>query len=275
MEVRYTIGKNEYKRMTTQELRDTFLVDLFEAGQLNLLYSEVERSIIGAAVPGASALRLEAGKALAADFFCERREIGVLNIGADGLIEVDGRSYSMEHLDALYIGRGSRDITFSSADAARPARFYLVSYPAHAEYPTRQACKADASAIHLGSSEDSNKRTIYQYVHQDGIQSCQLVMGFTVLEPGSVWNTMPCHTHERRTEVYLYFGLDEQAQVFHLLGSSNETRHIAVKNEQAVLSPMWSIHSGCGTKAYSFCWAMGGENKRFDDMDPIKVSELR
>lgn len=275
MDVRYTIGKNEYKHMSTQELRDTFLVDLFEEGKLNLLYCEVERSIAGAAVPTGGTLALEAGKELAADYFCQRREVGVLNIGAAGTVTVDGTDYNMDNLDGLYIGRGSKDVSFASADAANPARFYFVSYPAHTEYPTTQARKADANALHLGSVEDSNKRTIYQYIHENGIKSCQLVMGFTALEPGSVWNTMPCHTHERRTEVYMYFGLDEDSKVFHFMGPGDETRHIAVSNEQAVISPMWSIHSGCGTRAYTFCWAMGGENQRFDDMDHIAVKDLK
>jgi 4-deoxy-L-threo-5-hexosulose-uronate ketol-isomerase len=275
MDVRYTVGKNEYKHMTTQDLRDSFLVDLFEAGKLNLLYTEVERSIVGAAVPTAEALVLEAGKELAADYFCQRREVGVLNIGAAGTVVVDGTAYSMDNLDGLYIGRGSKEISFSSADAANPARFHMVSYPAHTEYPTKQAKKADANAIELGSLEDANKRTIYQYIHENGIKSCQLVMGFTALEPGSVWNTMPCHTHERRTEVYMYFGLDETSKVFHMMGPGEETRHIVVSNEQAVISPMWSIHSGCGTRAYTFCWAMGGENQRFDDMDHIAIADVK
>ncbi len=275
MDTRYTIGTGEYKRMNTQELREAFLVDLFEAGQLNLLYCEVERAIVGAAVPTAGSLVLEAGAELAADYFCQRREIGVLNIGGNGTVTVDGTEYAMGNLDGLYIGRGSKEISFTSVNSEEPARFYLLSYPAHTEYPTTQAKKADANALEMGSMEDSNKRTIYQYIHENGIQSCQLVMGFTTLEPGSVWNTMPCHTHERRTEVYLYFGLDDTSKVFHFMGPTDETRHIAVSNEQALISPMWSIHSGCGTKAYTFCWGMGGENQDFDDMDHIAVKDLK
>jgi 4-deoxy-L-threo-5-hexosulose-uronate ketol-isomerase len=276
MDVRYTIGKNEYKRMTTGELRDAFLVDLFKEGKLNLLYCEVERAIVGAAVPDiGKPLVLEAGKELAADYFCQRREVGVLNIGGPGIVTVDGTDYTMENLDGLYIGRGAKEVTFQTLEDGKAARFYLLSYPAHTDYPTVQAKKADANAIELGSMEDSNKRTIYQYIHENGIKSCQLVMGFTALEPGSVWNTMPCHTHERRTEVYMYFNLDEDSRVFHMMGPGEETRHIVVANEQAVLSPMWSIHSGCGTKAYSFCWGMGGENQRFDDMDHIAVADLK
>ncbi|MEO0793880.1 MAG: 5-dehydro-4-deoxy-D-glucuronate isomerase [Verrucomicrobiota bacterium] len=276
MEIKYTIGQSEYRRMNTQELRETFMIEsLFVEGQLNLLYCEVERSIVGAAIPSEQPLVLEAGKELAADYFCQRRELGVLNIGAPGSITVDGETYSMDNLDGLYVGRGSKEISFASNDTQSPARFYLVSYPAHAEYPTVHAKKADANALHLGSVEDSNKRTIYQYIHENGIKSCQLVMGFTSLEPGSVWNTMPCHTHERRTEVYMYFNLDENAKVFHFMGPGDETRHLAMSNEQAVISPMWSIHAGCGTTAYSFCWAMGGENQRFDDMDHIAIRDLK
>ena len=275
MEVRYTVGINEYKRMDTQELRDAFQVNLFEEGKLNLLYCEVERGIVGAAVPTVTSLSLEAGKELAADYFCQRREVGVLNIGGQGTITVDGTDYPMESLDGLYIGRGSKEITFHSESGAKPARFYILSYPAHKEYPTTHAKKAEANALHLGTTEDANKRTIYQYIHENGIQSCQLVMGFTALEAGSVWNTMPCHTHERRTEVYLYFGLEENTKVFHFMGPGDETRHLAMSNEQAVISPMWSIHSGCGTQAYTFCWGMGGENQRFDDMDHIAIKDLK
>jgi 4-deoxy-L-threo-5-hexosulose-uronate ketol-isomerase len=275
MNTRYTIGKNEYKRMTTDELREAFLVDLFEDGKLNLLYCEVERAITGAAVPTSGPLKLEAGKELASETFCQRREVGVLNIGGNGTVTVDGTEYAMENLDGLYIGRGSKEIVFDSVSGEEPARFYLISYPAHTDYPTMQAKKADANALEMGSMEDANKRTIYQYIHENGIKSCQLVMGFTALEPGCVWNTMPCHTHERRTEVYMYFGLDEASRVFHMMGPSDETRHLTVANEQAVISPMWSIHSGCGTKAYTFCWGMGGENQRFDDMDHIAIKDLK
>lgn len=281
MDLRYTIGENEYKRMTTDELRDAFMVDLFKTGELNLLYCEVERAIVGAAVPTiGSPLQLEAGKELAADYFCQRREVGVLNIGGPGIVTVDGTEYTMENLDGLYIGRGAKEVSFQAlaekeGGGSASARFYLISYPAHTDYPTTQAKQADANVLELGTVEDSNHRKIYQYIHENGIQSCQLVMGFTALEPGSVWNTMPCHTHERRTEVYLYFDLDEDSRVFHMMGPGDETRHIVMANEQAVISPMWSIHSGCGTKAYTFCWGMGGENQRFDDMDHIQIGDLK
>lgn len=281
MDLRYTIGENEYKRMTTDELRGAFLADLFEPGELNLLYCEVERAIVGAAVPAhGSPLQLEAGKELAADYFCQRREVGVLNVGGPGIVTVDGTDYTMENLDGLYIGRGAKEVSFQAlaeteGGGSASARFYLISYPAHTEYPTTQAKKADANVLELGTVEDSNHRKIYQYIHENGIQSCQLVMGFTALEPGSVWNTMPCHTHERRTEVYMYFDLDEASRVFHMMGPGDETRHLVMANEQVVISPMWSIHSGCGTKAYSFCWGMGGENQRFDDMDHIQIGDLK
>jgi len=275
MNVRYTVGKNEYKRMTTDELRDNFLVDLFEDGKINLLYVEVERAVVGAAVPTSGSLALEAGKELAADFFCQRREVGVLNIGGAGTVTVDGTDYAMENCDCLYIGRGSKEVSFASADAAEPARYHIISYPAHADYPTAQAKKADASAVHLGSDEECNKRTIYKYIHPEGLKSCQLMLGFTTLEPGSVWNTMPCHTHERRTEIYMYFNMDEKTKLFHFMGPADETRHVAVTNEQVMLSPMWSIHSGCGTGPYTFCWAMGGENQRFDDMDHIAIEDVK
>jgi 4-deoxy-L-threo-5-hexosulose-uronate ketol-isomerase len=261
--------------MTTQELRETFLVSLFEEGKLNLLYCEVERAIVGAAVPAKESLKLEAGKELAADFFCQRREVGVLNIGGDGTVTVDGAKYQMEKLDGLYIGRGSKEVVFDSVTAANPARFHIVSYPAHIDYPTTQVKKADIKVIQTGSLEDANKRTSYQYIHEYGIKSCQLMMGFTEMEPGCVWNVMPCHTHERRTEIFMYFGLEETSRVFHFMGPGDETRHLAVANEEVVLSPMWSIHSGCGTRAYSFCWAMGGENQRYVDMDHIQIRDLK
>ncbi len=276
MQIKYTVGRNEYSRMNTQELRDNFLIDeLFSEGEIQLTYCEVERSVVGSAVPTDQVLSLTTCPELAADYFCQRREMGVLNIGGTGSIAVDGETYSLANLDCLYIGRGTQSITFTSEDASAPAKFYLLSYPAHKEYPTSYASKAMANPIHLGTSEDSNSRTIYQYIHPKGIKSCQLVMGFTQLNSGSVWNTMPAHTHERRTEVYLYFNVAEESAVFHFMGPQDETRHIAIHNHQAAVSPMWSIHSGCGTKAYSFCWGMGGENQQFDDMDGIAIKDLR
>ena len=276
MDVRYVADPIRFQRMTTNEIRESFLADkLFKADTLYLLYSEVDRGIIGSAVPGKKKLTLSASKELATDYFCERREIGVLNIGGKGEIEVDGDAFPMENRDGLYIGRGSKEIIFSSENANDPAAFYLLSFPAHQTYPTKQAKLADAEAVQLGSTEASNKRTIYKYIHPRGIQSCQVVMGFTVLEPGSVWNTMPPHTHERRMEVYLYFDMDEDTRVFHLMGTADETRHIVVANRQAVISPSWSIHSGVGTGAYTFCWGMGGENQTFEDMDGIEIGNIK
>ena len=239
-----------------------------------MLYCEVERSVVGSAVPVNGALKLEAGKELASDHFCDRREVGILNIGGTGTVTVDGTVYDMDNLDCLYIGRGSKEISMDSNESSKPAKFYILSYPAHADYPTTHAKKSDAEPVKLGSLKDSNERTIFKYIHPQGIRSCQLVMGITALEEGSVWNTMPCHTHERRTEVYLYFDIDEDAAVFHMMGTGDETKHIVVRDGQAVISPMWSIHCGAGTRAYTFCWGMGGENQVFTDMDHIDIRDM-
>jgi len=276
MELRHTIGIGEYKRMTTCELRDAFLVaGLFEPGELRTIYWETDRAVAGSAVPLDAPLKLETAPELASDYFCERRELGIINTGGPGSVRVDGKEYPMESLDCLYVGRGSREIHFQSATRTNPARFFLMSYPAHSAYPTLLATQKEANPVHLGSQKTANQRTIFQYIHGNGIRSCQLVMGFTRLAEGSVWNTMPAHTHSRRSEVYLYFDLPPDAAVVHLMGSGNETRHLLVHDRQAVLSPAWSIHSGCGTERYSFIWAMGGENQRFDDMDGIAINELR
>ena len=275
METRYTADNIRYKTMTTEELRESFLVDkLFTDGTVEMLYCEVERSVVGSAVPSKGALKLEAGKELASDYFCDRREVGILNIGECGTVTVDGTVYDMENLDCLYIGRGSKEISMDSSNGSKPAKFYILSYPAHADYPTSHAKNSDAEPVKLGSLKDSNERTIFKYIHPQGIRSCQLVMGITALEEGSVWNTMPCHTHERRTEVYLYFGIDDDAAVFHMMGAGDETKHIVVRDGQAVISPMWSIHSGAGTRAYTFCWGMGGENQVFTDMDHIDIRDM-
>jgi len=222
-----------------------------------------------------SPLALEAIEALRSDFFFERREGGIINIGGSGSITVDGTDYTIAKGECLYIGRGSQVVSFASADANDPAVFTLLSYPAHKEYPTTFAAREDATRLDLGSGDTCNERTIFQYIHENGIQSCQLVMGFTELKGGSVWNTMPCHTHFRRSEVYLYFDVDEQNQVLHLMGQPDETRGLWMKNRQAVLSPSWSIHSGVGTASYCFIWAMGGENQRFDDMDGVAIPDLK
>jgi len=254
--------------MSTAEIREEFLVDdLFAPGVIKLLYSNVDRVIIGSAVPTHQSLSLEAGAELRAKYFAQRRELGVFNIGGQGNVTVDGREYGMAYQEMLYIGRGSQAISFASVDAQQPARFYIVSLPAHKEYPTTHITKAQANRIEAGSQEAANARTIYQYIYEGGVPSCQLVMGFTELKSGSVWNTMTAHTHERRSEVYLYFNLTGDNVVFHLMGDPHETRHIVVRDGQAVISPSWSIHAGAGTSNYNFVWAMGGENQAFDDMD--------
>jgi 4-deoxy-L-threo-5-hexosulose-uronate ketol-isomerase len=262
--------------MTTEEVRGAFLLgNLFTPGAVNLIYCDVDRAIAGSAVPGKSPLALAAAEELRADYFAERREIGVLNVGNAGSVTVDGKAFLLGHKDGLYIGRGSREILFSSTDPSAPSAFYLLSYPAHMAYPTAAAYRGDAEATRLGSVEACNRRTINKIIHPGGIKSCQLVMGFTELEPGSVWNTMPPHTHERRMEIYLYFDMAPDARVFHLMGRPDETRHIVVANRQAVFSPSWSIHSGVGTGPYTFCWGMGGENQAFDDMDGLSIGDIR
>lgn len=265
-----------YSRMTTAELRAGFLVEsLFKAGELTTVYIDADRTIAGSAVPLAQPLVLAAADELRAAYFLERRELGILQIGAKVTVTVDGKAYEMDNLDCLYVGRGSREVKFASADAAHPAQFYLLSYPAHTAYPTTLARKKDAAAVPLGKQETLNQRTIYKYIHMEGIKSCQLVMGFTELAPGSGWNTMPPHTHARRSEVYLYFNLPENARVFHLMGPPQETRHLVIADKQLAISPSWSIHAGVGTLAYTFCWGMGGENQAFDDMDAAPVPTLR
>ncbi len=276
MEVRYSPDYVRFSRMTTEEIRESFLVEnLFKPNAIEMVYSDADRAITGSAVPAKEVLSLKSADELRAAYFCERRELGVLNIGGEGAVTVDGKAFNMANRDCLYIGRGSKEVSFSSNDAARPAEFYLLSYPAHKEYKTTLVKVKDANQVHLGSAEQSNKRTIYQYIHPKGVQSCQLVMGFTQLEQASVWNTMPPHTHARRMEVYMYFDVPESARVFHLIGRPDQTRHIVMKNKQAVISPSWSIHSGVGTSAYSFCWGMGGENQAFDDMDNLTIDQIR
>jgi 4-deoxy-L-threo-5-hexosulose-uronate ketol-isomerase len=275
MELRYSRDPQSFARMNSAEIRAEFLVtDLFTPDAIKLVYSNVDRMIVGSAVPAQSALDLTAGAELRADYFAARREIGVFNIGGPGRITVDDREYPMDYQDMLYIGRGSRAINFASADAHRPARFYLASLPAHQEYPTTHCAKSQANRIDLGSAASANVRTIYQYIRVGGVPSCQLVMGFTELAPGSVWNTMPAHTHARRSEVYLYFNLPADQAVFHLMGDPQETRHLVVRDGQAVLSPSWSIHAGVGSQNYSFVWAMGGENQAFEDMDPAPLNQI-
>ncbi len=276
MNIRFGTDPEGFKTMTTEALRRMFLIDnLFAIDDIHMTYSDVDRSITGSAVPVEKTLKLMATKKeMAADFFAERREIGIINIGDEGTIGVDSKILTMSNKDALYIGRGTKDIEFRSKNAAKPAKYYFVSYPAHKEYPTTHARFADADQLKLGSQHDANKRTINRLILANGIQSCQLVMGLTELEEGSVWNTMPSHTHQRRSEVYMYYNMPPGGIVLHLMGQPGETRHLVMRNEQAVLNPSWSIHSGVGTCNYSFIWAMGGENQVFDDMDGVSMSDL-
>lgn len=276
MEVRYDTHPNDAMFYTTEELRGHYLIEnLFEVGKINTVYSHVDRIIVGGATPGSEALKLEAGDELRAAYFLERRELGIINIGAPGKVILDGVEYKLGNKDGLYVGMGTKDVIFESDDAANPAKFYFNSAPAHTTYPTVFIDMEKANKRPIGSMEDSNKRTIYQYIHPAVLKTCQLSMGLTKLEEGSMWNTMPCHTHERRMEVYLYFDLPEDAAVFHLMGQPQETRHIVMHNEQAVISPSWSIHSGVGTHCYTFIWGMVGENQDFDDMDHCKTNELK
>jgi len=276
METRYAFHPDHVRTMDTTTLRRAFLAQgLFQPDALTTVYSHVDRIIAGGAVPVARELELRASKELGVEFFLQRRELGVLNLGGPGVVRVDGKELALGRRDALYVGMGAREIAFRSAEAAQPARFYLNSAPAHRSCPTRVVTQSDAKKLDLGDAAQANVRTIYQYIHPAVVESCQLVMGLTQLAPGSLWNTMPTHTHERRMEVYLYFDVADDAVVFHLMGTPDETRHIVVRNFEAVLSPSWSIHSGVGTKAYSFVWGMVGENQTFGDMDHVPVSALR
>ncbi|WP_433972161.1 5-dehydro-4-deoxy-D-glucuronate isomerase [Tunturiibacter lichenicola] len=265
-----------YGLMNTEELRETFLLEgMFEPGEIEFSYVDLDRTVIGSAVPETETLTLETEPELRAEYFLERRELGVLNVGGAGSVVVDGKIFDLEKLDCLYVGRGNRAVTFSSKKASDPAYFYLLSYPAHAEYPTAMAKFSDLQGVQLGAAETCNKRTIYKAIYKDGIKSCQLVMGFTLLESGSNWNTMPPHTHMRRSEVYFYFDVDPAHRVLHLMGPPDATSHLVVADKEVVVSPGWSIHAGVGTKNYAFCWGMGGENQAYDDMDPVTIADLR
>jgi 4-deoxy-L-threo-5-hexosulose-uronate ketol-isomerase len=265
-----------YGLMNTEELRETFLLEgLFEAGEIEFAYVDLDRAVIGSAVPIGEKLTLETEPELRAEYFLERRELGVLNVGGAGTVVVDGKRFELDKLDCLYVGKGSKEVTFSSKSVNDPAYLYLLSYPAHAEYPTAMVKFADLQGLKLGAAETCNKRTIYKAIYKDGIKSCQLVMGFTLLDSGSNWNTMPPHTHMRRSEVYFYFDVDPAHRVLHLMGPPDATSHLVVADKEVVVSPGWSIHAGVGTKNYAFCWGMGGENQAYDDMDPVAIADLR
>ncbi|MCR6107761.1 5-dehydro-4-deoxy-D-glucuronate isomerase [Salipaludibacillus agaradhaerens] len=276
MEIRYATNPEDMKAYTTEKLRDDFLIEsLFVKGEVNMVYSHYDRVIVGGVIPTTEGLKLDGGDALRTDYFLERREIGIVNIGGKGKVTVDGEDYPLNKRDCLYVGLGKKDVTFHSDDPSSPAKLYIVSANAHKEYPTQVLPIKEAQPTKLGSDAESNNRTIYKYIHGEGIQSCQLMMGMTLLEPNNMWNTMPAHVHDRRMEVYLYFDMDEESRVFHFMGEPKETRHLLVKNEQAILSPPWSIHSGVGTNNYTFIWAMAGENYTFKDMDFVKMEDLK
>lgn len=280
MDKRYSVNPEHFRRMTTRELRSEFLIEsLFEADAVKCVYSHVDRMVTLGAMPVSGAVELEKGMDVWADFgvsfFLERRELGMFNVGGAGCVTVDGARYELGHKDCLYVAMGSQKVEFMSQDPADPARFYMVSAPAHCRYETRRITIAEAAKRPLGSAAECNRRVINQFIHPSVLKTCQLSMGMTELETGSVWNTMPAHTHERRMEIYFYFDLPEDQAVFHMLGAPDETRHIIMHNGQAVINPSWSIHAGAGTCAYTFIWAMGGENQAFDDMDGVAIRDMR
>ena len=280
MDIRYSANPRDVRRFTTQELREEFLIEnLYRPDQVTAVYSHGDRMVTLGCMPVSETVAIDKGIDVWASFgtryFLERREIGIFNIGGAGTVTVDGTVYTLDYKDCLYITMGARQVLFASKDSARPAKFYMVSAPAHRGYETRLLKLEDAAKKPCGDSAASNKRVINQFIHPDVLPTCQLSMGMTVLEQGSVWNSMPSHTHERRMEIYMYFEVPEHEVVFHMMGQPQETRHLVMKNEQAVISPSWSIHSGAGTASYTFIWAMGGENQAFDDMDTIPTEELR
>ena len=276
MEVRCAANPKDVKHYTTQRLREEFHISkLFTKDNTRMVYSHIDRIITAGIMPVYQELKLEAGKELAAEYFLERREMGCINIGGKGIITIDGVEYELNPRDGIYIGMGNKEISFKCVDIENPPKFYVSSCPAHTAYPIVKIDITKARKVPCGSVEECNKRVINQYIHPEVMKSCQLAMGLTQLEVGSNWNTMPCHTHDRRMEVYLYLDMEENDAVFHMMGEPNETRHIIMHNEEAVISPSWSIHSGVGTKAYSFIWAMCGENQEFTDMDHIETRDLR
>ena len=280
MDIRYSVGKEQFKRMTTKELRDEFLVrNIFQANDVSAVYSHIDRIVTMGAMPTTEKIDIEknidAMKDFGVSYFLERRELGIVNIGGAGFIEADGKRFELKGRDALYVPQGTKSVLLGSADGTNPAKFYMNSAPAHRPFPIKLISSNDAKHLNLGSKEGCNERVINQYIHPDVLETCQLSMGLTQLAPGSVWNTMPAHTHERRMEVYFYFDIAEDEAVFHFMGSPSETRHIAVHNDEAVINPSWSIHAGCGTKNYTFIWSMVGENRTYTDQDAIRTRDLR
>ena len=275
MEVRFATNPEAVKHCDTQQLREEFLIqDLFRPDEVKLVYSHIDRIITGSAVPETKALSLDAADELRAKYFLERRELGLINVGGPGRVTVDGTVYSLRRKDGMYVGRGAREVRFESDDRQNPAKFYLNCAPAHTAYPTRLIKPEECQQVELGTLEESNHRVICKYILPGQVESCQLVMGMTSLKPGSVWNTMPCHTHDRRMEVYLYFDLPEDAVVMHFMGEPTETRHVVMRNLEAIISPSFSIHAAAGTRAYTFIWGMVGENQDFGDMDHVPMSAI-
>ncbi|HHL2560966.1 TPA: 5-dehydro-4-deoxy-D-glucuronate isomerase [Yersinia enterocolitica] len=278
MQIRQSIHSDHARQLDTAGLRREFLIEnIFVSDEYTMTYSHIDRIMVGGILPVDKTVSIgdEVGKQLGVSYFLERRELGVINIGGPGLITVDGQVYEIGNEEALYVGKGAKEVTFNSLESSKPAKFYYNSAPAHTTYPNKKITLAEAAPQTLGDDATSNRRTINKYIVPDVLPTCQLTMGLTKLAPGNLWNTMPCHTHDRRMEVYFYFDMDEETAVFHMMGQAQETRHLLVHNEQAVISPSWSIHSGVGTKRYTFIWGMVGENQVFGDMDHIAVSELR
>lgn len=274
--VRQVVGTEDATKRDTQGLRDGFVIEgLFREGEANLTYSHLDRMIVGGVMPDTKPLEIAAIAQTGTECFLDRREAAVVNIGGAGTVSVAGKRYELDFQEALYIGMGEGALSFTSLDVAEPALFYLLSAPAHRACPTVHITREMAKKVTVGTAEESNARTINQYVHPDVCESCQLLVGLTMFEPGSVWNTMPAHVHDRRMEVYLYFGMQETTRIFHFMGEPGETRHVVLKNHEAVLSPGWSIHSGAGTGRYAFIWAMAGDNMSFTDMDKVPMEALR
>lgn len=276
-DIRYANGKEYVKTFDTNQLRDHFLIqNLFQKDDIGYTLTMHDRMLVMGIMPSTKELTLPALEEITkASYLLERRELGIINVGGTGKVVVDGEEYSLDNRECLYVGKGKKDIVFSSNKSDYPAEFYVNCLPAHATYPTKKASLSDANQVELGSKENCNERVIYQYIHEDGIDSCQLVMGFTLLKPGSIWNTFPPHTHDRRMEIYFYFDLPDSQVVMHFMGDPEETRHIVMRNKEAVISPEWSIHSGAGTSAYTFIWGMGGENKAFTDMDAADLTKFK
>lgn len=275
LEQRFAVGPVETRGMDTQALREHFLVsDLMVKGKIKLVYTHYDRMMIGGVVPVTKPIQLGNPTELRAEYFLERREMGIINVGGKAVVQADGKKYNLDKLSCLYLGKGTKKVSFTSTSAKNPAVLYLLSSPAHASYPNTLFTKDQASPVELGAVETANRRTVYKYIHKDGIKSCQLVMGLTTLASGSVWNSIPPHTHTRRMEVYFYFDLPAEHRIMHFMGSPNETKHLIMANQEAVISPPWSTHFGCGTTNYGFIWGMAGENLVYTDMDPAAVAEL-